>query len=173
VSLPPEPQCTGRPLSRGGSGAPEQPERGHIPVLARFLSEADTTSMPSMDRPTALIVDDHAGFRAIARDLLTVAGLDVVAEAADGASALHAFDRHAPAVVLLDIRLPDMDGFAVARALAGRPAPPVVVLVSSRDAADFGRRVAMAGVAGFISKSRLSPDTLHAILGGTREETAP
>ncbi len=126
-----------------------------------------------MDRPTVLIVDDHAGFRAFARDLLELADFEVVAEAADGASALAAMERSAPAVVLLDIRLPDMDGFAVAKVLAERSDPPIVILVSSRDAIDFGRRIEASGVAGFISKSRLSPDTLHAILAGTQEEKAP
>lgn len=123
-----------------------------------------------MDRPTVLIVDDHAGFRAFARDVLVLADWEVVAEVADGASALAAMERSTPAVVLLDIRLPDMDGFAVAKVLAERADPPTVILVSSRDAIDFGRRIEASGVAGFISKSRLSPDTLHAILARTQEE---
>lgn len=126
-----------------------------------------------MDRPTVLIVDDHAGFRAFAREVLALADFEVVAEVADGASALVAMDRSAPAVVLLDIRLPDMDGFAVAKVLAERADPPTVILVSSRDSIDFGRRIEAAGVAGFISKSRLSPDTLHAVLARTQEEQAP
>ena len=62
---------------------------------------------------TLLIVDDHAGFRTFARALLESEGYDVVGEAADGASAVAAARRLRPAIVLLDIALPDIDGFAV------------------------------------------------------------
>ena len=123
-----------------------------------------------MDRPTVLIVDDHDGFRAYARDLLAMADFEVVAEAADGRAALLQARRLRPMVVLLDVRLPDMDGFAVARELRRRALPPTVVLVSTRDAADYGRRVAESGAAGFISKSRLSGDTLRAILRDEAKE---
>lgn len=119
-----------------------------------------------MPRPTVLIVDDHDGFRAFARDLLSMAGFDVVAEAADGGAALIQALRVRPAVVLLDVQLPDLDGFAVARELLQGPAPPAVVLVSTRDASDYGRRIGNSGAAGFITKSRLSGDTLRAILPG-------
>jgi DNA-binding NarL/FixJ family response regulator len=117
-----------------------------------------------MQRPTVLIVDDHDGFRAFARDLLTMADFEIVGEAADGRAALEHARRFHPAIVLLDIRLPDMDGFAVARELARQTLAPTIVLVSTRDASDYGRRVIDSGVAGFISKSRLSGDTLRAIL---------
>ena len=119
-----------------------------------------------MPRPTVLIVDDHDGFRAFARDLLSMAGFDVVAEAADGRSAIDQSLRLGPAVVLLDVQLPDLDGFAVARELRSRPGAPAVVLVSTRDAADYGRRIGNSGAAGFITKSRLSGDTLLALLRG-------
>jgi len=119
-----------------------------------------------MSRPTVLIVDDHDGFRAFARDLLSMAGFDVVAEAADGHAALTQALRVRPAVVLLDVQLPDVDGFAVTRELLQGPAPPAVVLVSTRDAADYGRRIGTSGATGFITKSRLSGDTLRAILRG-------
>jgi len=119
-----------------------------------------------MRRPTVLIVDDHDGFRTFTRDLLSMAGFDVVAEAADGRAALTHALRVRPAVVLLDVQLPDLDGFAVAHELLKGPAPPTVVLVSTRDAGDYGRRIEDSGAAGFITKSRLSGDTLRAILRG-------
>src|SRR6266700_3323207 len=74
-------------------------------------------------RPTVVIVDDHAGFRSSARALLEAEGFDVVGEAGDGVSALVAVGRLHPHVVLLDIQLPDIDGFEVADrlALAGHP----------------------------------------------------
>jgi DNA-binding NarL/FixJ family response regulator len=125
-----------------------------------------------MDRPTVLIVDDHAGFRAHARLVLTGADFEVVGEAADGRAALDQVGLMRPSVVLLDVRLPDTDGFAVARALARGPSPPAVVLVSTRDLSDYGRRPAESGAVGFISKSRLSGDTLRAILRDPTDEVS-
>ena len=81
---------------------------------------------------TVLIVDDHAGFRASARALLEADGFEVLGEAADGESALEQARRLRPQVVLLDVQLPGMDGFAVAERLAAEPAAPAVVLISSR-----------------------------------------
>jgi CheY-like chemotaxis protein len=66
---------------------------------------------------TVLIVDDHAAFRSFARALLEAEGFDVVAEADDGASGLAAFAELRPAVVVLDVQLPDIDGFQVAERL--------------------------------------------------------
>jgi DNA-binding NarL/FixJ family response regulator len=117
--------------------------------------------MPS----TVLIVDDHPTFRATARALLAADGFDVVGEAEDGKSALEAIDRLHPDLVLLDVQLPDMDGFAVAHALRGRNGiAPVVVLTSSRDAADFGPLVAQCGAVAFVPKAELSGAALQAVL---------
>jgi DNA-binding NarL/FixJ family response regulator len=113
---------------------------------------------------SVLIVDDHEGFRVWARAFLEAHGYRVVGEAADGAEAVSAVGRLRPDVVLLDVHLPDVDGFEVARRVAEKPAAPAVVLVSSRELADFGRRVAESGVRGFISKVDLSGETLHAVL---------
>src|SRR5829696_4465444 len=75
--------------------------------------------------PTVLIVDDHPGFRSAARALLEADGFDVVGEAADGESALAAAERLRPGLVVLDIQLPDLDGFVVAERLAtgSKPVP--------------------------------------------------
>ena len=113
---------------------------------------------------SVLIVDDHEGFRAWARAFLETHGYRVVGEAADGAEAVNAVGRLRPDVVLLDIHLPDVDGFEVARRVAEEPGAPAVVLVSSRELIDFGSRVAESGVRGFISKEDLSGETLHAVL---------
>ena len=69
---------------------------------------------------TVLIVDDHPSFRSSARRVLEEAGYDVVGEAPDGASALAAARALRPAIVLLDIRLPDVDGFEIALRLGAR-----------------------------------------------------
>ncbi len=112
-----------------------------------------------------LIVDDHGDYRAAARELLVADGYDVVGEAADGAGAVSESARLRPSIVLLDIGLPDIDGFAVAERLASGPQPPVVVLISSRDAAVYGDRIARAPARGFIAKVRLSGASLAEIVG--------
>lgn len=113
-------------------------------------------------RRTVLIVDDHAAFRAAARALLEAAGFDVVGEAADGASAVAAASALCPDVVLLDIQLPDTDGFAVAQRL--RTSGAVVVLTSSRSVTAFRRRLAQQPTLRFIAKSDLSGEALTAAL---------
>ncbi len=122
-----------------------------------------------MARPSVLIVDDHAAFRTLARSVLAGSGFDVVGEAADGESALVAAARVAPDVVVLDVQLPGINGFEVARRLLAGPRPPAVVLVSTAEAADYGRRIGRSGAVGFITKSHLSGDTLHALLRGETE----
>ena len=115
--------------------------------------------------PTILIVDDHGGFRRAARDALRADGFEVVGEAHDGASAIAETIRLAPAIVLLDIQLPDIDGFAVAAHLRSVPRPPMVILFSSRDAREYGGRVEASSALGFIPKSGLSGAAIRALLG--------
>ena len=115
--------------------------------------------------PTLLIVDDHPSFRASARELLESEGFDVVGEAEDGASALAEVRRLAPDVVLLDVQLPDMNGFAVASELTANGPGSAIVLVSSRDGADFGPLVLESGACGFIPKGELSGARLTALIG--------
>ncbi len=115
-------------------------------------------------RPTVVIVDDHPGFRSSARALLEAEGFDVVGEADDGASALVAAVLLHPRIVLLDVQLPDIDGFEVAERLARAGDPPAVVLVSTRDASSYRRRLARSPVRGFISKSELSGYALSALV---------
>jgi len=113
---------------------------------------------------TVLVVDDNPGFRARARRWLEADGFTVVAEAADGASALDAVRDHRPAVVLLDVQLPDVSGLDVAAQLAAAPDGPAVLLTSTREASDFGDRVARSGARGFLPKSELSGDAVAALL---------
>jgi DNA-binding NarL/FixJ family response regulator len=116
-------------------------------------------------RSTVLIVDDHPAFRASASTLLEAEGFAVVGEAADGDEAVAAVERLRPQIVLLDIQLPEGDGFAVAERLARSPDPPLVVLISSREAAAYGPRLEVAAARGFITKRELSGTALACLVG--------
>jgi DNA-binding NarL/FixJ family response regulator len=111
-----------------------------------------------------LIVDDHEAFRSSARALLEADGFEVVGESGDGDDALDAVAALRPQVVLLDIQLPGIDGFAVAAQLAEGIDPPAVVLISSRDAAACRRRLRDTPSRGFIPKSELSGKALAALI---------
>jgi DNA-binding NarL/FixJ family response regulator len=115
-------------------------------------------------RRSVLIVDDHPGFRAAARALLEDAGFDVVGEAADGASALATARDLRPDVLLLDIQLPDVNGFEVAQQLAGDGLPASVVFVSSRGASAFRWWLAANPQWRFVAKADLSGEALSAAL---------
>ena len=114
--------------------------------------------------PSVLIVDDHASFRATARQLLEAEGYEVVGEATDGASALEAIARIRPEIVLLDVQLPDMDGFEISRQLCGNGWSPQIVMTSSRDVSEFGDLIGVCGSRGFIPKGELSGGRLAALL---------
>jgi DNA-binding NarL/FixJ family response regulator len=126
---------------------------------------------PLADRETiarmavsVLIVDDHEGFRTGARELLEADGFEVVGETGNGRAAVEAARRLRPDVVLLDVQLPDFDGFAVADRLAADADPPDVVLVSSRSREAYRQRLQASPVLGFISKAEFSGECLAALL---------
>ena len=113
---------------------------------------------------TILIIDDHAGFRRQARALLEADGFAVIGEAVDGATGLAAARALRPDLVLLDIGLPDVEGFDIAHELTVDGPPPLVVLTSSRDASAFGSRLTADPVLGFLPKDELSGRALLAML---------
>jgi DNA-binding NarL/FixJ family response regulator len=114
---------------------------------------------------SVLIVDDHAGFRASARRILEADGYEVVGEAADGRSALVAARGLRPDIVLLDVNLPDADGFQLASELmAGGPGGPAVVLTSSHDREDFGDSLPASSAAGFVPKGELCGAAVAALV---------
>ncbi len=111
--------------------------------------------------PSVLIVDDHPSFRASARRMLEASGYSIVGEAADGGAAIDAAGALAPDLVLLDVQLPDLDGFEVAERISALgEGAPVIVLTSSRDREDFGDAVAESPARGFIAKGELSGEAL-------------
>ena len=113
---------------------------------------------------SVLIVDDHPSFRASARRLLEAEGFDVVGEASDGHAAIAAVQQLQPDLVLLDVQLPDLDGFEVAARLAALGSPSAVVLTSSRNPAEYGSVVTETAVRGFVPKAELSGAVLTALL---------
>ena len=152
-----------RPARRRLVGA--EPGLPAVPVRDTPDALADGLCDSCRMRRTVLIVDDHAPFRAAARALLEAGGFDVVGEAADGAEALVRVIHLRPEVVLLDIQLPDLDGFAVAEQLGARDSSPAIVLTSTRSAASFRRRLDAHPTWSFIPKSELSGQALAAAVG--------
>ena len=90
--------------------------------------------------------------------------LRCVAACASAEQALQTLPKLSPDVVLLDIQLPGMDGFAVAERLARVGDPPAVLLISTRDVSSYRRRLARSPARGFISKSELSGDAVSALV---------
>jgi DNA-binding NarL/FixJ family response regulator len=112
-----------------------------------------------------LIVDDHDLFRKAVRAVLTAEGFRVLAEAGSGAAALAAARELRPEIALVDIQLPDIDGFRVAEDLSKGPDAPVVILISIREAYEYAGRVEKAPVAGFLPKRLLTGSAIRALLG--------
>jgi DNA-binding NarL/FixJ family response regulator len=111
-----------------------------------------------------MLIDDHPSFRAAARWLLETEGYVVVAEAASGERALELVAAADPELVLLDVGLPDIDGFQVAAAIRTLVSRARIVLTSSRDLCDLGpERVSACGAVGFVHKAALSRAALLAV----------
>jgi CheY-like chemotaxis protein len=115
-----------------------------------------------------LVIDDNPNFRSVARQLLERHGFVVVAEAGTGTSGIAEAEEQCPDLVLLDVQLPDLDGFEVAERLARLDRPVDVVLTSSLDGSDFGGLVARSSVLGFVPKAELSAAALEALLPSLR-----
>jgi DNA-binding NarL/FixJ family response regulator len=115
-------------------------------------------------RPTLLVIDDHAGFRAHAREFFEAEGFTVVGEAADAEAGIEAVRSLRPDIVLLDVRLPGVDGVEASRRIAALNGASVVVLTSSCDVQDLPAALADTRAAAFIPKWELSGEGLRALL---------
>jgi DNA-binding NarL/FixJ family response regulator len=115
--------------------------------------------------PTVLIVDDHAAFRAGARALLEADGYHVVGEAGDGRAGIAAARNLHPDVVLLDVRLPDMDGFTVAAQLTSNGLQTAVIVTSSSDDPLYPELAHTSGARGFVAKHDVCGAALDRLLG--------
>ncbi len=111
-----------------------------------------------------LVVDDQglvrAGFRMI---LEAQPDIEVVGEAADGLDAVTAARRLRPDVVLMDIRMPQLDGIATTRLLTTQPDPPAIVVLTTFDADELVLRALQAGAAGFLLKDTPPAEIVRAI----------
>jgi DNA-binding NarL/FixJ family response regulator len=111
-----------------------------------------------------LLVDDDALVRSGLKMMLSGAeGIDVVGEADDGRGVLAALDRHRPDVILMDIRMPQVDGIAATRLVREQPDPPAVVVLTTFDADELVMRALQAGAAGFLLKDTPPPEIVRAI----------
>jgi DNA-binding NarL/FixJ family response regulator len=112
-----------------------------------------------------LIVDDSRHFRCTARELLSSRGFDVCGSAADGTEAVSRVREHLPDGVLLDINLPDMEGYELAAALT-KSSPELTVLLTSSDTDDVPPELlAECGAKAFVPKTELAATDLAAIFG--------
>jgi DNA-binding NarL/FixJ family response regulator len=111
-----------------------------------------------------VLVDDDERFRAVACRALIADGVEVLAEIENGEEVVDAVALWRPDVVLVDIRLPGIDGLEVARRLGGEEGGPVVILISTLDAA-YGCRVAAGLAAGFLPKDEISLVAIREIAG--------
>jgi DNA-binding NarL/FixJ family response regulator len=111
-----------------------------------------------------LVVDDHPSFRRCAHRLLTQEGFEVVGEAEDGVTAVSLASELALDFVVLDIQLPDVDGFEVASRLLEHEPGWRIVLVSSRDRAEYGARIDASGARGFVARADFSRTALERLL---------
>jgi DNA-binding NarL/FixJ family response regulator len=111
-----------------------------------------------------LLVDDDALVRSGLRMMLAGApSIEVVGEAADGREVLAAVDLHRPDVVLMDIRMPQLDGVAATRLVNGQPDPPAVLVLTTFDADELVMRALQAGAAGFLLKDTPPAEIVRAI----------
>jgi DNA-binding NarL/FixJ family response regulator len=113
---------------------------------------------------SVLVVDDQelvrAGFCVI---LEAAAGITVVGEAADGAAAVALAGEHRPDVVLMDIRMPGMDGLQAARLITAAPDPPKVVMLTTFDLDDYVYEALRSGASGFLLKDSPRADLVAAV----------
>ena len=116
-------------------------------------------------RPVRVMtVDDHAVFRAVARELVeSTSGFDPVMEAASGPEALEAAARLRPELVLVDVRMPGMNGIETCRRLTERESATVVVLVTSGECADVAPAARTCGAVALLTKQSISPAVLRGI----------
>jgi DNA-binding NarL/FixJ family response regulator len=119
-------------------------------------------------RRRILVIDDNTEFRGAVTRILATDGFTVVAGAATGAIGVQLAREHRPDLVIVDVQLPDTDGFAVTEQLAGLDPALQVILTSSLHSSDLGALVTESSARGFIPKAELSASAIDALLGPMR-----
>jgi DNA-binding NarL/FixJ family response regulator len=111
---------------------------------------------------SVLVVDDQAPFRMAARAVLRrLEGFEFAGEASSGVEAIELVDRLHPALVLMDINMPEMNGIEATRQIMAAHPDVVVILCSTYDAADLPPAASASGAAAYVNKERLAADTLR------------
>ena len=154
----PEPKVVRTPVAIGRSVTlAGQARAGNLPP-------AVTPSPSSQSAVGVLLVDDQAVFRGVARDVVEATpGFAVVGEASSGEEAVEVAQELQPELVLLDVRMPAMDGLETARRVVAAHAGGVIVLISVEDAAELPPGVESCGAATFIRKQDFGPAALSAM----------
>ena len=119
-----------------------------------------------MSATRIVVIDDDPSFLATVRVLLESEGFDVVGEALNGLDGVALADAVRPDIVLVDVNLPDVDGFEVAERIGRADSAPPVVLTSSRAAVDFGRLIEESYARAFITKADITAPALETFLDG-------
>lgn len=115
-------------------------------------------------RRSVLVIDDNPAFREALRQLLARGGFVVIAEAENGREGIRQAGAHRPDIAIVDVQLPDIDGFEVAGEIGGLGLNVQVILTSSLDGADLGALVIDSPAEGFIPKAELSSSAIDALL---------
>jgi DNA-binding NarL/FixJ family response regulator len=122
--------------------------------------------------PRVLVVDDEPMVRLFLRTILGSAeDIEVVAEAHDGAAGLEAVQRHRPDVVLMDLRMPGMDGLTAIQRINELADPPYVVVLTTFDADPYVLRALRAGATGFLVKSTPPEDLIGLVRAAAQGHT--
>ena len=130
-------------------------------------SERRATMSSMSDRFPVLIVDDQVPFRTAMKAVLKrTAEFELVGEAADGNEAVALEEELRPALVLMDINMPEMNGIEAARAMVAHHPDVVVILCSTYDAGDLPPEVATSGARAYLNKEHLGADTLRRLWEG-------
>lgn len=110
-----------------------------------------------------LIVDDHPMVRAGVTAMLNDPEVEVVGEAATGGEAIAAAERLKPDVILMDVKMPDMDGLTATNEIKVRTPESAVIIVTGDDRPEYIRRAIDAGAAGYLMKGAPRPVLLQAV----------